>query len=114
MAFIIPLNRDTDGAAHFEQRATLDGVTYALDIRWNERMSAWFMNVYNADGSEALLLGIRLTADYLLAQSIADRSPPGFFMVLDTGSDLGQGEEADFDSLGNRHQLWYVPKDEIR
>ena len=113
MAVTIPIVRDADDASHFDMQAVLDGVTYTLEFRWNVRLGAWFMNVLDADGEEARLLGLRLVADYPLAANIADRTPPGVFLALDTGAAVGSGEDPGFDDLGSRVQLMYIPKAEL-
>lgn len=113
MAFIVPITRDVDDASHFDQQAVLDGVTYTLEFRWNVRLGAWFMNVFDAEGITPQLVGVRLVADYPLAQHLVDRTPPGYFLALDTGAADGNGTDPGFDDLGGRVQLWYVPEDEI-
>jgi hypothetical protein len=113
MAFVIPVVRNADDAAHFDLQAQLDGVTYTLEFRWNVRLGAWFMNVLDAEGESPCLVGVRLVADWPLAQNIVDRSPPGYFLALDTGAAEGSGEDPGFDDLGSRVQLWYIPEAEI-
>jgi hypothetical protein len=113
MADLIPIVRAADDASHFDLQATLDGVTYTLEFRWNVRLGAWFMNVLDAEGEEARLVGQRLVADYFFPRNIVDRAPPGLFLALDTGSAEGRGQDPGFDDLGSRVQLWYFPEDEI-
>jgi hypothetical protein len=113
MADIIPIVRDVDDASHFDLQAQLDGVTYTLEFRWNDRLGAWFMNVLDAEGVEAHMVGVRVVADYFFPRHLVDRSPPGLFLALDTGAAMGFGEDPGFDDLGSRVQLWYIPEAEI-
>jgi hypothetical protein len=113
VAFVIPIAREADGPSFFDLQATLDGVTYTLEFRWNVRLGAWFMNVLDAEGVNPCLLGVRVVVDYPLAQHLVDRSPPGYLLALDTGAAEGEGQDPGFDDLGNRVQLWYIPEAEL-
>lgn len=113
MALIVPIVRTTDDASFFDLQASLDGVTYSIEFRWNVRLGAWFMTVFDAEGITPLIVGIRLVVDYPLAQNLVDRTPPGYFLAVDTGASEGFGQDPGFDDLGSRVQLWYVPEAEI-
>lgn len=113
MALVIPIARAADDAAYFDLLATLDGTLYTLEFRWNVRLGAWFMTVLDGEGTTPLLLGVRLVVDYPLAQNLVDRTPPGYFLAVDTGASDGFGIDPGFDDLGSRVQLWYVPEAEI-
>lgn len=110
---LIGITREADDTAFFDLQATLDDVTYTLEFRWNDRLQAWFMNVYDAEGATPYQLGIRLVADWLLGQYISSRQPTGVFLALDTGAPDGEGQDPGFDDLGNRVQLYYVPRSEL-
>lgn len=109
---LIPINRNADDASHFDLQAELDGTTYTLEFRWNVRMGAWFMNVLDAEGDAAHLVGARCVADYALPARTS-RTPPGLFVFVDTGAAEGEGEDPGFDDLGSRVQLWYLPEAEL-
>lgn len=113
MSVLIPIVRETDDTAHFDLQATLDGVTYTLEFRWNVRLGAWFMHVLDADGVTPYQLGVRLVVDWPLGKYISGRRPTGVFIALDTGSPIGHGEDPGFDDLGSRVQLHYVPLSEL-
>lgn len=113
MAVLVPILRDPDGASFFDLQVQLEGVTYTLEMRWNERMQAWFMNVLDSEGVTAFIVGARLCADWPIAQELVDRNPPGVFFLVDTAQPTGNGDEPGFGDLGNRHQLHYVPSDEL-
>lgn len=110
---LIPIDRNKEDSSNFTLRVTLDAVTYTLEFRWNVRLGAWFMSVLDADGNNTYAVNERLCVDYLIPRWRQDRSPPGFFVAVDTGSPSGGGQDPGFDDLGNRVQLWYVPKTEL-
>lgn len=109
----IVISRAVDDASHFEQQAVLDDVTYTLEFRWNDRLSAWFMNVLDAEGVVSHIVGLRCVADYAVPQHLVDRSPPGLFVFVDTSAVIGEGEDPGFDDLGSRVQLYYITEAEI-
>ena len=113
MAILVPINRGTNGPAHFTQQIALEGTTYTLEFRWNVRLSAWLMTVLDSEGVTPLLVGRRLVADYPIAQELVDRQPPGYFLAVDTGGPDSGGDDPGFDDLGNRVQLHYVESSEF-
>lgn len=88
----------------FDMQAPLDGVTYTIQIRWNVRWNAWFMNILDDNALNVLIAGLRLVSDWPIAAYRTGRQPPGAFMLVDTA---GVGADATIDSLGVRHQLRY-------
>ncbi len=108
MSVLIPITREQNGPAWLEQQAVLDGVTYTLEILWNDRSQAWYLHVWDSEGTTPYQLGIKLVADYLLRQWSVGRQPGGWFMLVDTGTPAGQAEDPGFDDLGVRHQLHYI------
>lgn len=89
----------------FRQRTSLDGVTFEFDFAWNERESAWYMTVADADGV-ALRGGVRMVIRWPLLLSVADaRRPGGELYLIDVD---GTGREAALDDLGVRAVLMYV------
>lgn len=93
------------GIPSFTQRTSLDGVTFNLDFAWNERESAWYFAVADADGLP-LRGGVRMVLNWPLLFSVADARRPGGELYL---IDLDQtGVEAGLDDLGVRVVLMYV------
>lgn len=111
MSFEIPIT--TNGSSFFSLQATLDAVTYTLEFRWNVRLEAWFMSIFDAQGTTPYLVGIRLVVDWPLGAYNTGRTPPGLFFALDTGAPVGGGIDPGFDDLGDRVRLAYVPLDEL-
>lgn len=109
MSVIIPAG---DGVSpYFDLQVVLEGVTYTLEFRWNVRLGAWFMNIYDADGTTAILVGIRLVANYMLgAYNVGYGGPPGGFAAFDTS---GQGLDPGLEELGDRVQLIYYTAAEL-
>lgn len=107
MAVLIPINRGVDDTGIFDLQTTLEGVTYTLEFRWNERCEAWFMSVWDVERVVPYALGVRLVADFWLSKYTVDRQPSGAFILVDTASPEGQGIDPGFDDLGSRHLLHY-------
>lgn len=100
------------GLPHFDLQARLDDVTYTLEVRWNVRASAWYMNVFDAEGAVLLLAGARLVVDFpLFGSSSRTAGPPGMLTILDT---TGRHADPDFAALGTTAQLTYVTKAELQ
>lgn len=99
---VLPLAADVP---HFDFQLALEGATYTLELRWNERASTWSLSAYDASG-ELLAAGrpVVLGAE-LLGRSGDARLPPGQLVAVDTsGKDLEAGRA----DLGARVQLVYV------
>lgn len=89
----------------FRQRTSLDGVTFDLGLAWNERESAWYLSVADADGLK-LRGGIRMALNTPLLRSVVDaRRPAGELYLVDLD---GTGVEAGLDDLGVRVLLMYI------
>lgn len=89
----------------FTQRTSMDGVTFQLDVKWNERESAWYISFADADGV-LIRSGVRMVVDWPLLRQVADaRRPPGELYLIDLD---GTGAEAALDDLDVRVQLIYV------
>ena len=96
--------------ADYEIQAEIEGVIYTLHLRWNERASAWFLDVLDAEGENMLRAGIKLVTDFPLGYEKRDRSPPGAFVIIDT---TGGYMEPTFESLGAGSLLVYLTAAEI-
>lgn len=95
----------TDGTPDYRFRSELDGVTYTLELHWNARLEAWFLDVGDVDGN-VLKHGIRVVVGWpLLFRAVDEDLPPGDLMAIDTS---GQDAEAALNDLGGRVQLVYV------
>lgn len=98
----IPVTADTP---HFDFDVVLEGATYGLELRWNERVSLWLLSVYDAAG--ALLAAGRpvvLGAELLGRSGNADLPPGDLFAIDTSGKDLEAGRL----DLGTRVLLAYI------
>lgn len=98
----VPLRSDLP---NYDLQILLDGVTYTLDLSFNVRLNAWFMNVLDEAAQNVLVAGLRLTCGASIGAKITGRPFPGFFVVLDT---TGAGVDPGISDLGKRVRLEYV------
>lgn len=107
MALLLPLQSD---ASWFSYQIELDGKTFGLSFRWNERDSSWYWSLADADDNP-LLSGLRVAVGrpYLWRYRIPGL-PAGELEFIDTTSqDLDPG----FLDLGERVVCLYTPADEL-
>ena len=69
----------------FTERVSLDGVTYRLTFRWNDRAPAWLVDIASEDGT-MVVSGRRLAVNNLLTRQFRHLPalPPGHMMAFDT------------------------------
>lgn len=92
-------------------QAELDGRLYTLALVWNERISAWVLSLYDADGV-ALLLGRRLGLGCkVLPKRRTPTQPPGELLVVDVSAG-GEPALADF-GQDARCRLVYVDSADV-
>jgi hypothetical protein len=94
------------GVPHQRLFVELEGVTYGLELRWNETAAAWFASVLDRDGA-VLLAGRRVAIGLpLTIRSAHDlRLPPGHLLAIDTA---GTDAEPGLADLGERVKLLYI------
>jgi hypothetical protein len=92
-------------APEFSYSIDLDGKTYRLAYRWNERATAWHLDIMTAAGA-VLLRALPLAVNFPLLTGYRSRVelPPGELVVVDLE---GRGENPGRDSLGQRFELLY-------
>ena len=89
----------------FTQQCELDGATYTLHFRWNQRAEHWHFDLSTVDGVP-IWSGMKLVTGFpLLRGCIHAARPPGDFYVIDL-QDLDA--EPTFEDLGSRFALMYV------
>jgi hypothetical protein len=94
--------------ANFSVRVLLGDEVYRLAFHYNERLSRWFLSLFDQDDEAifegyALLLGI----DYL--RLVRDERLPEGSLVLDDST--GANAECGVDDLGQRCNLFYITDD---
>ncbi len=101
------------GASAFSQRATLDGVSYTLDLNWNDRAGAWYLSILDSAGAPLLLSRKLATHAPILKKykSIAGL-PPGELLAVDPSKSIAY---AGYDELGPGRgvSLLYYDADEL-
>lgn len=77
----------------------LGGTQYVLDVRWNARDAAWYMDVL-AEDETPIRHGIKIVLGALLGRRTIDPAFPAGIMIA---TDLsGSGVDAGLDDLGTR------------
>lgn len=109
MAITIPIPSNTP---HLEMSAQIEGTTYTLIFRWNERCASWFFTLADADG-DPIFEGVRVGVDFPLGFRCRDaRMPPGGFVAVDTSGVVAVADPGLAD-LGDRVQLLYFEASEL-
>ena len=91
-----------------DQRHRTSG--YVIDLRWNERAGAWFMDLLD-ENEDPIRMGIKVVlGTWLGRRSIDPRFPAGAILAVDTS---GAGLDAGLDDLGTRVLLRFYSAEEI-
>ena len=105
----IPTSQDLP---FFTQVTTLDGISYLLSFRWNQRESCWYLSIALQDETP-LADGIKIVCNvYLLRKFVDIRLPPGQLMAIANNNDTSP---PGIDELGQdrRVTLLYLTVDEL-
>lgn len=95
---------------YYSQRVTLEGSTYNIILKWNERDSVWYMSLLT-DENVPLMSGVKVVSDFPLNRREASSDgPPGLFVAYDTSE---EGIDAGFEELGERVLLFYYTQEEV-
>ncbi len=113
MKILDPIEPDEQQAV-YDYTVDLEGVIYRVRLIYRERQDSWYLDLYDA-ADVALLTGKRLSANTaLLAPYQIEGLPPGELMLVDVeAADDQAAVEADFESLGFRHQLFYYEVEDL-
>lgn len=107
MAQQLPLQPST---ANYQFGTSLDAVAYIIRIRWNDRESAWYMDLLD-ESETPIRNGIKLVLGTLLGgRSAVANFPPGSFMLTDLAD---SGTDPTYDDMGVRVVLWYITQAEL-
>ena len=105
--FKIPL---PTGVPQFVEQTQLDGLTFTIRIHWNERESAWYLEIGDVDGV-VIVASRKLVANWPLLQRVTDeRKPPGEIYCIDL---TDEGVDPGLDDLGERVDLVYIDAAEM-
>jgi hypothetical protein len=99
----------TDSAfLYWDQNVALDGVTYKLSFRYNNREEVYYLTIASLDGSTVYVAGLKLVSDiYLLGPYT---TPPGELIAITSGNDDSPASVGDW---GVRVNLYYVPQSDM-
>jgi hypothetical protein len=89
---------------------TIIDTLYLLDVRWNSRDQAWYMDIL--DSEEAVIRrGIKLVlGTYIGRTSNHPLFRNGVFVVMDRS---GEGRDAGLDDMGTRVLVRYYSSDDV-
>lgn len=93
------------------QSVQLEGTTYQVTQRWNDRAQTWFCDVADANGTP-IADGLALRADQPVGMFIRtlEGGWPGILMCQDTSA---QGLDPAYEDLGERVELVYLEAAEV-
>ena len=85
---------------------SLDGKQFTIDVRWNSRDAAWYMDVLTEDGTP-VRHGIKLVLGTLLGRRVASPDYPDGVL---TAVDLARlNRDATLTDLGDRVAVIFIP-----
>jgi hypothetical protein len=95
---------------HYRVGTELAGIQYLLDVRWNERDSAWYLSLM-AEDETPIRMGMKIVLGTMLGvRSAHPLFPPGAFMASDLS---GKGRDATLTDLGTRVVVYFFTNDEL-
>lgn len=107
MPTVLPL---IPSVPHYDVGVALDGASYVVEVRWNDRDSAWYMTLRDEEGSP-IWAGRKVVLGIPLGFRRRDsRRPTGGFFVQDLSN---TDRDATLDDLGVRVIVVYLSADEI-
>lgn len=108
MPVTIPLR--TDAVYHYDLQVVLDGAVFTLELRWNTRDEAWYMDL-RTEAGDPILTSVKVVVDWPLAGRCVDaRRPAGALFAIDTSSER---RDPGKDDLGSRVILVYFESAEL-
>jgi hypothetical protein len=87
----------------------LNSVQYLVDIRWNGRESACYMDIFAEDESP-IRRGMKIVLGTLLGGRSADPRFPGVLIASDLS---GEGRDAGLDDLGTRVAVYLYSEEDL-
>lgn len=100
----------TDGDPNYDMTIPLDGVTYVITVRWNDREASWYLDIAD-EQAVPILLGLKVLPNVALGAKCRDvRKPPGLLIATSSTDDQSP---PGFEELGGRVELIYWPLEEF-
>jgi hypothetical protein len=101
----------TTNSAFYVQTTTLEGVLYTLSFQYNQRVSAYYLSIADANGVD-IYNGVKLICNQRLLRKCADpRKPPGDFWVISSTNDNSPPQLNDLVIGTGRCSLFYFSSD---
>ena len=97
----------SNGDANFSEKVELNGVTYLLRFRWNDRLTQYTMDVCRADGT-VIAAGLPLESGWFTTARFIGRVaglPDGLFLPNDN---QGTGLSPTIENFGKAVSLLYI------
>jgi hypothetical protein len=92
--------------ASYRVSTTLGDTQYILDVHWNERASAWYLDILASDETY-IRAGIKIVLGaFLGGRSVTPGFPDGVLLALDKS---GEGRDAGYHDLGTRVVVLFIP-----
>ena len=93
----------------YTYRISLESKSYTVNIYYNERMEGWLLDLYDDNGS-AIVLGIRLVANYPMLTDYALPNLTGYLWLEPIGSSIERYRTDPF-LLSKYFRLFYLYND---
>ncbi len=110
---MIEIIQTQQGASSYDQRVTLDGQAYLLELNWNGRAGSWYLSISDADGV-TLLTSRKLSTNCPILRRFRfiPELPPGEIMATEPA---GAIDYAGYTELGPRRgvTLYYFDAQEV-
>jgi hypothetical protein len=106
MSVLIPLQ---PSIPNYRVGTALEGVQYTLDVRWNGRDEAWYLDLLLEDETP-VVHGLKLVLGAAIGSGITNPDfPPGVFVCRDLSN---EGRDAGLDDMGTRVVVYFFPHSE--
>ena len=101
------------GRSRWLRITDLGGRDYLLTFRWNQRAGRWVLDVAT-EGGDVIAAGRVLVPSMPVLRGVRDaRAPEGMLVLLDTQAEREGIDDPTFTSLGARHLLVYLDKEDL-
>lgn len=94
----------------YTQKVTLSNIAVVLNIYYNEKAKAWYMDIKD-DGGDYYICGIRLIPNYLILTDYPSLPFTGFFRlqsISNEDNDNYKNFENDSYNMKNWYKLFYI------
>jgi len=108
---IFQIDTPIDGTPFFDQRMTLDGEDYSIQLRWNVRRDVWTFDLLRLSDNVFIIQGQTLKVGRNLLRRKVVR-PPGSLVCLTQDGTLTEPGLHDLGE-GATHRLYYFDEEEL-